>query len=164
MPLISIDYSLAPEDPYPRGLNDCWQAYKWIVTHAETELEIKLDKIILVGDSAGGNLVLGVTYLSIINKIRSPSALFLFYPGLKFHLDYFSPSLLMSVNDTIIPHHFLKFCVDAYMGGYYNQDDFFLNPVNAPKEILKKMPYTRIFGGSSDPLRDDILRFTNILL
>lgn len=81
MPLISIDYGLAPENTYPIGLDDCWQAYIWIVNHAESEFNIKIDKIILVGDSAGGNLVLGVTFLSILNNVRPPSALFLMYPG-----------------------------------------------------------------------------------
>lgn len=63
------------------GLDDCWQAYKWIVNNAESEFDITIDKIILVGDSAGGNLTLGVTYLSILNNIRPPNALFLVYPG-----------------------------------------------------------------------------------
>ena len=164
MPLISIDYSLAPENPYPKGLDDCWQAYKWVVNYAETMFDITMDKIILVGDSAGGNLALGLTYLSIINNLRLPSALFLFYPALRFHMDYFTPSLLMSVNDVILPFHFLLFCVEAYMDKYFNKDDFFLNPLLAPLELIRKLPYTRIIGGSSDPLRDDFLRFTKLLM
>jgi len=163
VPLISIDYRLAPDNPYPKALEDCWQAYKWVVSYGEAYFNITIDKIILVGDSAGGNLALGVTYLSLIHNVRIPSALFLFYPALKFHFDYFTPSLLLSVNDVVLPLHFLKFCVDAYLDKYFNKNDFFLNPLNAPLEIIKRLPYTRIFGGSSDPLRDDIIRFTKIL-
>ena len=33
-----IDYSLAPKNPYPAGLDDCWQAYLWIINYAETVL------------------------------------------------------------------------------------------------------------------------------
>ena len=35
VPIISIDYRLAPESKYPEGLDDCWQAYYWIINHAE---------------------------------------------------------------------------------------------------------------------------------
>ena len=81
MPLISIDYRLSPDHVYPAALDDCWQAYNWIIDHAEEELEIELNKIILIGDSAGGNLSLGITYLCILNNKRVPNALFLVYPG-----------------------------------------------------------------------------------
>ena len=70
----------------------------------------------------------------------------------------------MCINDVVLPYHFLKFCLHAYSPNYYNSNDFFYNPINAPSNILKKLPYTRIMGGSSDPLRDDFLRFTKILL
>lgn len=61
VPIFSIDYRLAPEHPYPKALDDCWQAYYWIIKHSEELLGIPPRKVILVGDSAGGNLVLGVT-------------------------------------------------------------------------------------------------------
>lgn len=70
----------------------------------------------------------------------------------------------MSINDIILSYNFLKFCLDAYAPNYANNDDFFYNPINAPDFILKKLPYTRIIGGSSDPFRDDFLRFTKKLL
>ena len=83
-PIVSIDYSLAPDNPYPVALDDCWQAYNWIIKHAEEEFDIVIEKLILVGDSAGGNLALGVTYLSILHQKRIPNALFLCYPGIKY--------------------------------------------------------------------------------
>ena len=35
VPLFSIDYRLAPKHPYPDPINDCYQAYVWLVTHAK---------------------------------------------------------------------------------------------------------------------------------
>jgi hormone-sensitive lipase len=81
VPIISIDYRLAPEHPYPLPLDDVWQAYNWIIKHASDELAMEIDKIILVGDSAGGNLVLGLTYLLILHNRRLPDSIFLAYPG-----------------------------------------------------------------------------------
>ena len=81
VPLISIDYRLAPDHPFPNALDDVYQAYMWIITHAKEMFKMKLGKIILVGDSAGGNLVLALTYLLIIQKQRLPDAIFLSYPG-----------------------------------------------------------------------------------
>jgi hormone-sensitive lipase len=83
VPVISIDYGLAPENPYPKALDDVWQAYNWILNYSSQEFGISLDKIILVGDSAGGNLVLSLVYLLIVNKTRLPDALLLAYPGKK---------------------------------------------------------------------------------
>jgi len=56
IPIFSIDYRLAPENAYPAALNDVWQAYYWIVNNCTTYFGIKPEKIIVSGDSAGGNL------------------------------------------------------------------------------------------------------------
>ncbi len=44
--------------------------------------EVKLDKLILVGDSAGGNLALSLCYLAIENNVRIPDGICLIYPAL----------------------------------------------------------------------------------
>ena len=81
-PIISIDYRLAPEFPYPCALDDVWQAYNWIIKNASEEFNINLNKIILVGDSAGGNLALGLVLLLIVHNKRLPDKLILPYPGI----------------------------------------------------------------------------------
>ncbi|CAH8533729.1 unnamed protein product [Schistosoma mattheei] len=59
-PIIAVDYSLSPEAPYPRALEECYYAYCWITLNRE-KLGCTSDaKIVLAGDSAGGNLALGV--------------------------------------------------------------------------------------------------------
>ena len=57
IPILGINYSGAPEHPYPEGINDCYQAYMWILDNCESELGFKPEKIILSGDSSGGNFV-----------------------------------------------------------------------------------------------------------
>ena len=52
-----------------------------MLKYAESELQIELNNIIVIGDSAGGNLILNLIYLCIINNKKLPKAVFLAYPG-----------------------------------------------------------------------------------
>uniref|UniRef100_A0A915DPR8 Hormone-sensitive lipase n=1 Tax=Ditylenchus dipsaci TaxID=166011 RepID=A0A915DPR8_9BILA len=58
-PVVSIDYSLAPENPFPRATEEVLYAYAWILKNPE-KLGWTGDKICMVGDSAGGNLIVSV--------------------------------------------------------------------------------------------------------
>ncbi|NVM37363.1 MAG: alpha/beta hydrolase, partial [Candidatus Lokiarchaeota archaeon] len=53
MRVLSVDYRLAPEHPFPAQLEDCVTAYKWLLTQG-----FKAENIVIAGDSAGGNLTL----------------------------------------------------------------------------------------------------------
>jgi acetyl esterase/lipase len=66
----SINYRLAPEDPYPAGLDDAFFAYKWLLE----EKSIPAEKIIIMGDSAGGGLTLALLHRIGIQNLPQPKA------------------------------------------------------------------------------------------
>ncbi|MCU1456142.1 MAG: bah [Actinomycetia bacterium] len=54
--VLVADYRLAPENPFPAGLDDAVAAYRWLVTQAAGAAPIAPERVVLVGDSAGGGL------------------------------------------------------------------------------------------------------------
>jgi len=140
--------------------------YYWLVTYGEAFLGVKPEKIILIGDSAGGNLVTAVTLMAIERNFRVPDGLILAYPALNLCKKVFTPSLLLSIDDPILPYPFLKMCLDSYIGDYSEHPHLgpavnpYLSPIIAKNESLAKFPKTRIMIAANDPIRDESYRFT----
>ncbi len=61
--VVSVDYRLAPENPYPAPVEDCFNGVSWAAEHA-TELEVAANRLIVVGESAGGGLAAATVLLS----------------------------------------------------------------------------------------------------
>ena len=77
--VIYADYRLAPKYPFPYALYDCFAAYKWTLENAELP-DIDINRIIVGGDSAGGNLAIGVIMLAMEQKMLLPKVALLIYP------------------------------------------------------------------------------------
>lgn len=168
VPIVSVDYRLAPQNAFPSAINDVWQVYYWLMAGGgQAHLGLpKIDKIILVGDSAGGNLVAAVTIMAIQRGFRVPDGLILCYPALCLSRQVFTPSLLFAIDDPILPYSFLKMCLDSYVGDFSQHPHCnphinpYLSPGIASDEVLSKFPKTRIMVGANDPLRDESFKFT----
>ena len=164
IPIFSIDYRLAPEYPYPAALNDVWQAYYWIVNNCQSHFGIRPEKIFIAGDSAGGNLTLALTMLAIEKHFRVPDLILPSYPALNLSMRNFSPSLILSLDDYILPSAFLMLCLDSYVKDACPEEDYYLSPSICPDSVMKLMPPTRILIAGNDPLRDEIYKFSLRLL
>lgn len=79
--IFSIDYRLAPQNPYPKGHEDCYEGFKWVVEHADRYLG-DTNKVFISGDSAGGNLAHYCVVKDIEEKKFKAKGQFLIYPTL----------------------------------------------------------------------------------
>ena len=147
IPIFSIDYRLSPEYRYPAAIDDVWQAYVWIVKYSYIHLGITPENIVIVGDSAGGNLAWAITMLAIQRQFRIPDQIVLWYPALGMNKSDVFPSVLYSLIDPIISANFLSICLDWYLSSDCEPErDPYLSSILADPEILKKFPKTRIVG------------------
>lgn len=76
--VLSADYRLAPENPYPAPLDDCVAAWRWIAAQAETRADFR-GPLAVCGDSAGGNLALALILHEHQLGRRAPGMGLLFY-------------------------------------------------------------------------------------
>lgn len=79
--VISVDYRLAPEHPFPAGPEDCYTALLWVHENA-AELGIDPERIAIGGQSAGAGLAAGVTLMTRDRKGPQPVFQYLLYPML----------------------------------------------------------------------------------
>lgn len=114
VPIFSIDYSLAPEAPFPRALEECFFAYCWAVKHCDL-LGSTGERICLAGDSAGGNLCITVSLRAAAYGVRVPDGIMAAYPVTTLQSSA-SPSRLLSLMDPLLPLSVLSKCVSAYSG------------------------------------------------
>lgn len=111
-PILSVDYSLAPEAPFPRALEEVFYAYCWMLKNAE-HLGTTAERIVVAGDSAGANLSIGITLKCIEMGIRIPDGIFLAYcPTLISFVP--SPARLLCLMDPLLPFGFMMRCLRAY--------------------------------------------------
>lgn len=164
VPVISIDYRHAPNSPYPAALDDVWQAWNWVMNHGESHLGILPEQYVIAGDSAGGNLALALTYKIITSGLKPPAGLILAYPAVNLDQDAYSPSLLYSLEDLLVPHTFLKLCLQSYLQNNEDIKSPFISPIHIDEETLAKFPKARIMVGAEDPLHDECFRFAEKLM
>lgn len=157
--IFEFHYKLAPEKKYPYQIHEMVELYLGILMYYRHYLGIELKKIVLMGDSAGGNLVMGLTNLLILFKQRVPDYLILVYPATNLNESRFTPSLLNSFNERLLYFTVLEKCLAHYVDEAFNpQRDWILSPGITPDEILSKYPKTDVFCGEFDPLFDDCYR------
>ncbi|XP_049649242.1 hormone-sensitive lipase [Accipiter gentilis] len=113
-PILSVDYALAPEAPFPRALEECFYAYCWALRNCRL-LGSTAQRVCLAGDSAGGNLCLTVSMRAAAVGVQAPDGIMAAYPVTLVQAAA-SPSRLLTLLDPLLPLGVLCKCLSAYAG------------------------------------------------
>ncbi|KUH99354.1 alpha/beta hydrolase [Mycobacterium sp. IS-3022] len=157
--VVSVDYRLAPEHPYPAAVDDVWAVTQWLGAHAD-ELQVEADRLAVAGDSAGGNLAAVVSQLA--RDAGGPPIRFqlLWYPATTW--DVSLPSFKENADAPI-----LNFAAVTGFSRWYVADmdlsDMPATLAPARATDLTGLPSTYIAVAGHDPLRDDGARYAELL-
>ena len=152
--VVSVDYRLAPEYPFPAGLEDCYAVAKEVFLD-DTLLGTCADEIALIGDSAGGNLAAAVSLLARDRGEFSPCRQILIYPAT--YNDHTENSPFESVRSNGTDYLLTSRRVSDYMQLYASMPEDFKNPYFAPLlcKDLSHQPKTLVLSAEYCPLRDE---------
>ncbi len=150
--VVSVEYRLAPEHPYPAGLHDCYAALAYL--HAEAgALGVDAGRVALCGASAGGGLAAATALLA--RDLGGPPVCFqmLQIPELDDRLD--TPSMRTFTDSPLWNRPLAVQSWKAYLGPLADTDD--VSPYAAPARAadLSGLPPAYISTAESDPLRDE---------
>ncbi|MDS0299464.1 alpha/beta hydrolase [Halogeometricum sp. S1BR25-6] len=159
--VVSVDYRLAPEHPFPEPLDDAVAAYEWVRGHAGS-LGGDPESVVVGGTSAGGNLAAAVSLRAAaesegVREVPTPAGQLLLYPILAqtFDTDSYEENadgpLLSRADMAWFRGHYLRSDVDRY--------NPFAAPVRADEERLAETPPACVVTGGFDPLRDEGTRY-----
>lgn len=148
--VISLDYRLAPEHPYPTPLDDCVAAFRWLREHA-AEIGGDPARIAIGGESAGGGLAASTTLRLLRDGDQPPAALCIACAWLD--LRNATPSFrAFGPDDPLIDDAAMEYWRSQYAPDASQWDDPLLSPAAAD---VRGFPPTCIAVGEIDPLRDD---------
>lgn len=152
--VISVDYLLAPEHPFPAGLEDCYYVTRGIFQNLDW-FNCEEKDITLIGDSAGGNLAAAVSLMARDRGEFLPRKQILIYPAT--YNDHTENSPYPSIRENGTDYLLTSKQIQNYMDMYAPNKEDRLSPYLAPllAEDLSKQPDTLIITAEYDPLRDE---------
>lgn len=152
--VVSVGYRLAPEFPFPAGLEDCYAVAKAIYTNRFL-LNIDPERITLIGDSAGGNLTAAISLMARDLGDFMPKRQILIYPALNNDYSESSPypSVMENGTDFLLTQQKLVQYLDLYQSSPEDRQSPYFAPLLA--KDFSHQPRTLIITGEYDPLRDE---------
>lgn len=148
--VLSVEYRLAPEDPFPAAPDDALAAFDYAVAKAD-ELGVDPRRIAVGGDSAGGNLAAVVAQDTTRRGAAAPAFQLLFYPGVDATVRRRSRELFG--RGFFLTDEHMTWFLDHYAPPEADRTDPRLSPLLA--EDLSGLPPTYVATAGFDPLRDE---------
>lgn len=148
--VVYVDYRLAPKHPFPVPVEDCYATYKWVLQNADI-LGIDPSKMIIGGDSAGGNLATAVTLMARDRNLTFPTALLLIYPATDRRM--ITKSMQKFTDTPVWNARLSKMMWDAYLPKEPKLHIEYASPIEATS--FTGFPPTYIEVAQYDCLRDE---------
>lgn len=150
MNVLSIDYRLAPEHPFPAAFEDAICAVRWAFAQAD-HWQVDRSRIAVGGDSAGGNLA-ATASVALANQAERPAAQLLIYPGIEFYMQteskrHYGEGLFLTYEAIAEAYH--RYNPDEK----HSPTDPRMSPLHAPSHA--DLPPALIVTAALDPLRDE---------
>lgn len=152
--VVSVEYRLAPEHPFPQGLDDCYDAAREIILHPE-HFDFDPGLVTLIGDSAGANLAAAVSLRARDEGLFQVKRQILIYPATG--NDHSENSPFRSVIENGRDYLLTASHVQAYVDLYKRSEEDLCNPYFAPlmANDYSCQPRTLLITAQYDPLRDE---------
>jgi len=157
--IINIDYSLAPEFPFPKALNECYAVVKYAKEHAD-EFGIDPHRIAVGGQSAGGNLSAGICLMDKDSKALDIKCLILDYPP----LDLYTEASLKPLPKGSLPVFLCRLFDASYLNHKEGRKNPLISPIYATVDDVRSFPPTLIISASNDSLCEEDEKFRDKLL
>ena len=148
--VISVDYRLAPEHKFPAAIDDAIAATKWIAANTN-ELGIDAARLMVGGDSAGGNLAAVVSLAARDSDGPEIAGQVLIYPATDFAMTH--PSHSEPETSILLTHSVIRWFRDHYLNGAADIHDWRASPARAA--TLVGLPPAYVLTAGADPLRDE---------
>ena len=148
--VVSIDYRLAPEHRFPCAAEDAHAATVWVAENA-SELDIDPSRLIVAGDSAGGNLAAAVCLMARDRKSVDIAQQVLIYPVTDHNFD--RPSYIDNGEGYMLTRHSMKWFWEQYVEYAADRSHPYVSPVRA--DSLAELPPAFVISAEFDPLRDE---------
>lgn len=157
MRLLAIDYRLAPEHPFPAGLNDALESIRYVAAH-RSEFADEGARLIIMGDSAGANLAT-VAATELRDEDLGISAQVLIYPTLGPELvtdsaHRYGSGYLLDLDD-------LRYDYGLYLGEFGDHTDPRVTPLLCSD--LSRVASALVVVAECDPLRDEGVAYAGLL-
>jgi len=154
----AVPNTLPEVAPYPGGLNDCLSGLRWVLDNAGT-LGIDATRVIIAGESGGGNLTLATGLaMKRDGEIGRISGLYALCPYIKGEWSDADGGSVVANRGVLLDLHFDNGAV-AYGIEAFNAGDPLAWPAFATEDDLKGLPKVKISVNECDPLRDEGVNF-----
>ncbi|MFC7166697.1 alpha/beta hydrolase [Halospeciosus flavus] len=160
--VVSVDYRLAPEHPFPAPVEDAYAATEWVADNADAlDADVDATRLAVAGDSAGGNLAAVVAMAARDRDGPAIGHQALFYPVVDFRRDATYPSIAENAEGYFLTAADMDYFEGHYVDSWVHASNPYLSPLLASDHT--DLPPASVVTCGFDPLRDEGAAYADAL-